>query len=102
MARAAAPVLIGYDGSEVSRAAVRHAAELFACLQHSHRPPTYDRIGRETVVGPKRLQFNGSVKAVFRYSARKVQAVALAALNAVAATRLGALCAQVRAVSSSP
>jgi nucleotide-binding universal stress UspA family protein len=25
-----APVLIGYDGSEVSRAAVRHAAELFA------------------------------------------------------------------------
>jgi nucleotide-binding universal stress UspA family protein len=30
MARAAAPVLIGYDGSEVSRAAVRHAAELFA------------------------------------------------------------------------
>ena len=30
MARPAAPVLIGYDGSEVSRAAVRHAAELFA------------------------------------------------------------------------
>jgi nucleotide-binding universal stress UspA family protein len=30
MARAAAPVLIAYDGSEVSRAAVRHAAELFA------------------------------------------------------------------------
>ena len=26
----AAPVLIAYDGSEVSRAAVRHAAELFA------------------------------------------------------------------------
>jgi nucleotide-binding universal stress UspA family protein len=26
----AAPVLIGYDGSEFSRAAVRHAAELFA------------------------------------------------------------------------
>jgi nucleotide-binding universal stress UspA family protein len=30
MAREAAPVLIAYDGSEVSRAAVRHAAELFA------------------------------------------------------------------------
>jgi hypothetical protein len=30
MAHAAAPVLIAYDGSEVSRAAVRHAAELFA------------------------------------------------------------------------
>ena len=30
MADAAAPVLIAYDGSEVSRAAVRHAAELFA------------------------------------------------------------------------
>jgi nucleotide-binding universal stress UspA family protein len=30
MAGATAPVLIGYDGSEVSRAAVRHAAELFA------------------------------------------------------------------------
>lgn len=30
MARVAAPVLIAYDGSEVSRAAVRHAAELFA------------------------------------------------------------------------
>jgi nucleotide-binding universal stress UspA family protein len=30
MAGAMAPVLIGYDGSEVSRAAVRHAAELFA------------------------------------------------------------------------
>ena len=30
MARDAAPVLIAYDGSEVSRAAVRHAAELFA------------------------------------------------------------------------
>ena len=30
MARHAAPVLIAYDGSEVSRAAVRHAAELFA------------------------------------------------------------------------
>jgi nucleotide-binding universal stress UspA family protein len=30
MTRAAAPVLIAYDGSEVSRAAVRHAAELFA------------------------------------------------------------------------
>jgi nucleotide-binding universal stress UspA family protein len=29
MAREAAPVLIAYDGSEVSRAAVRHAAELF-------------------------------------------------------------------------
>jgi nucleotide-binding universal stress UspA family protein len=29
MADAAAPVLIAYDGSEVSRAAVRHAAELF-------------------------------------------------------------------------
>ena len=30
MADPAAPVLIGYDGSEVARAAVRHAAELFA------------------------------------------------------------------------
>ena len=30
MAREAAPVLIAYDGSEVSRAAVRYAAELFA------------------------------------------------------------------------
>ncbi len=30
MARQAAPVLIAYDGSEVARAAVRHAAELFA------------------------------------------------------------------------
>lgn len=30
MVREAAPVLIAYDGSEVSRAAVRHAAELFA------------------------------------------------------------------------
>ncbi|HET9013454.1 MAG TPA: universal stress protein [Gemmatimonadaceae bacterium] len=30
MASDAAPVLIAYDGSEVSRAAVRHAAELFA------------------------------------------------------------------------
>ena len=30
MARVAAPVLIAYDGSEVSRAAVRQAAELFA------------------------------------------------------------------------
>ena len=30
MAREAAPILIAYDGSEVSRAAVRHAAELFA------------------------------------------------------------------------
>ena len=30
MARATAPVLIAYDGSEVSRAAVRQAAELFA------------------------------------------------------------------------
>ena len=30
MAREAAPVLIAYDASEVSRAAVRHAAELFA------------------------------------------------------------------------
>jgi nucleotide-binding universal stress UspA family protein len=30
VAREAAPVLIAYDGSEVSRAAVRHAAELFA------------------------------------------------------------------------
>ena len=30
MAREATPVLIAYDGSEVSRAAVRHAAELFA------------------------------------------------------------------------
>ena len=30
MARVAAPVVIAYDGSEVSRAAVRHAAELFA------------------------------------------------------------------------
>jgi nucleotide-binding universal stress UspA family protein len=30
MAREAAPVLIAYDGSEVSRTAVRHAAELFA------------------------------------------------------------------------
>jgi nucleotide-binding universal stress UspA family protein len=30
MAREAAPVLIAYDGSEVSRAAVRHAAALFA------------------------------------------------------------------------
>ena len=29
MAREPAPVLIAYDGSEVSRAAVRHAAELF-------------------------------------------------------------------------
>ena len=29
MAPEAAPVLIAYDGSEVSRAAVRHAAELF-------------------------------------------------------------------------
>jgi nucleotide-binding universal stress UspA family protein len=29
MARVAAPVLIAYDGSDVSRAAVRHAAELF-------------------------------------------------------------------------
>jgi nucleotide-binding universal stress UspA family protein len=29
MAREAAPVLIAYDGSEVSRSAVRHAAELF-------------------------------------------------------------------------
>ena len=29
MADLAAPVLIGYDGSEVARAAVRHAAELF-------------------------------------------------------------------------
>ncbi len=29
MAPAAAPVLIAYDGSEVSRAAIRHAAELF-------------------------------------------------------------------------
>jgi nucleotide-binding universal stress UspA family protein len=30
MADPSAPVLIGYDGSEVARAAVRHAAELFA------------------------------------------------------------------------
>ena len=30
MAPDAAPVLIAYDGSEVSRAAIRHAAELFA------------------------------------------------------------------------
>ena len=30
MGRDAAPVLIAYDGSEVSRAAVQHAAELFA------------------------------------------------------------------------
>ncbi len=30
MEGAAAPVLIAYDGSEVSRAAVRHAAQLFA------------------------------------------------------------------------
>ncbi len=30
MASEAAPVLIAYDGSDVSRAAVRHAAELFA------------------------------------------------------------------------
>jgi nucleotide-binding universal stress UspA family protein len=30
MAREAAPVLIAYDGSEVSRAAVRHAGEVFA------------------------------------------------------------------------
>ena len=30
MAREAAPILIAYDGSEVSRAAVRQAAELFA------------------------------------------------------------------------
>ena len=30
MAREATPILIAYDGSEVSRAAVRHAAELFA------------------------------------------------------------------------
>ena len=30
MALDAAPVLIAYDGSEVSRAAIRHAAELFA------------------------------------------------------------------------
>jgi nucleotide-binding universal stress UspA family protein len=30
MAREAAPVLIAYDGSEVARAAVRYAAELFA------------------------------------------------------------------------
>ena len=30
MARGTSPVLIAYDGSEVSRAAVRHAAELFA------------------------------------------------------------------------
>ena len=30
MASDAAPVLIAYDGSEVSRTAVRHAAELFA------------------------------------------------------------------------
>jgi nucleotide-binding universal stress UspA family protein len=30
MAREPAPVLIAYDGSEVSQAAVRHAAELFA------------------------------------------------------------------------
>ena len=30
MAGPAAPVLIGYDGSDVARAAVRHAAELFA------------------------------------------------------------------------
>jgi nucleotide-binding universal stress UspA family protein len=32
MAPEAAPVLIAYDGSEVSRAAVRHAAELFPGL----------------------------------------------------------------------
>ena len=30
MVRAAAPVVIGYDGSEISRAAVRHAGDLFA------------------------------------------------------------------------
>jgi nucleotide-binding universal stress UspA family protein len=30
MTRDAAPVLIAYDGSDVSRAAVRHAADLFA------------------------------------------------------------------------
>jgi nucleotide-binding universal stress UspA family protein len=30
MAREGAPVVIAYDGSEVSRAAVRHAADLFA------------------------------------------------------------------------
>ena len=30
MARKSAPVLLAYDGSEASRAAVRHAAELFA------------------------------------------------------------------------
>jgi nucleotide-binding universal stress UspA family protein len=30
MVREAAPVLIAYDGSDVSRVAVRHAAELFA------------------------------------------------------------------------
>jgi nucleotide-binding universal stress UspA family protein len=30
MAHEAAPVVIAYDGSEVSRAAVRHAADLFA------------------------------------------------------------------------
>ena len=30
MTREAAPVVIAYDGSDVSRAAVRHAAELFA------------------------------------------------------------------------
>jgi nucleotide-binding universal stress UspA family protein len=30
MGREGAPVLIAYDGSELSRAAVRHAAELFA------------------------------------------------------------------------
>ena len=30
MARETAPVLIAYDGSEVSQAAVRHAADLFA------------------------------------------------------------------------
>ena len=30
MVSPASPVLIGYDGSEVARAAVRHAAELFA------------------------------------------------------------------------
>jgi nucleotide-binding universal stress UspA family protein len=29
MAREAAPVLVGYDGSELSKAAVRHVAELF-------------------------------------------------------------------------
>ncbi len=30
MVRAGAPVLVAYDGSELARAAVRHAAELFA------------------------------------------------------------------------